>query len=197
MELKDLIKQYKIKTGYNNATTAKLLGVSKPTIGRWVSGEVNRLQEETANKFSELLGYDVNKVLNDNLSSFKKPILGMVKAGYDLFLEDNYLGESEVTYDEYNDGDFFLEVVGNSMIGDGIIDGSLIYVRKTKHVNSGKIAVVQVGDEVTVKKVIFKADTLILEASNPSVENRYFTKEEIINLPVNVIGEVLYSKTEY
>lgn len=197
MELKDLIKQYKIKTGYNNATIAKLLGVSKPTIGRWVSGEVNRLQEETANKFSELLGYDVNKVLNDNLSSFKKPILGMVKAGYDLFLEDNYLGESEVTYDEYNDGDFFLEVVGNSMIGDGIIDGSLIYVRKTKHVNSGKIAVVQVGDEVTVKKVIFKADTLILEASNPSVENRYFTKEEIINLPVNVIGEVLYSKTEY
>lgn len=197
MELKDLIKQYKIKTGYNNATIAKLLGVSKPTIGRWVSGEVNRLQEETANKFSELLGYDVNKVLNDNLSSFKKPILGMVKAGYDLFLEDNYLGESEVTYGEYNDGDFFLEVVGNSMIGDGIIDGSLIYVRKTKHVNSGKIAVVQVGDEVTVKKVIFKADTLILEASNPSVENRYFTKEEIINLPVNVIGEVLYSKTEY
>lgn len=197
MELKDLIKQYKIKTGYNNATIAKLLGVSKPTIGRWVSGEVNRLQEETANKFSELLGYDVNKVLNDNLSSFKKPILGMVKAGYDLFLEDNYLGESEVTYDEYNDGDFFLEVVGNSMIGDGIIDGSLIYVRKTKHVNSGKIAVVQVDDEVTVKKVIFKADTLILEASNPSVENRYFTKEEIINLPVNVIGEVLYSKTEY
>lgn len=197
MELKDLIKQYKIKTGYNNATIAKLLGVSKPTIGRWVSGEVNRLQEETANKFSELLGYDVNKVLNDNLSSFKKPILGMVKAGYDLFLEDNYLGESEVTYDEYNDGDFFLEVVGDSMIGDGIIDGSLIYVRKTKHVNSGKIAVVQVGDEVTVKKVIFKADTLILEASNPSVENRYFTKEEIINLPVNVIGEVLYSKTEY
>lgn len=197
MELKDIIKQLKEKTGYNNATIARLLGVSKPTVGRWVDGDVYHLKEETAGKLSELLGYDVTKVLNNDLVCFKKPILGMVKAGYDLFLDSNYLGESEVTYDEYNNGDFFLEVVGDSMIGDGIVDGSLIYVRKSSNIQSGKIAVVQVGDEVTVKRVIIKDDTLILEASNPSVKNRYFSKKEVMELPVKIIGSVLYSKTEF
>lgn len=197
MELKDIIKQLKKKTGYNNATIARILGVSKPTVGRWVDGEVTHLKEDTATRLSEMLGYDVSKILNNDLVSFKKPILGMVKAGYDLFLESNYLGESEVTYDEYNNGDFFLEVVGDSMIGDGIIDGSLIYVRKNNNVPSGKIAVVKVGDEVTVKRIIIKDETLILEASNPSVKNRYFSKAEVEELRIQIIGEVLYSKTEY
>ena len=52
-------------------------------------------------------------------------------------------------------------------------------------------------DEVTVKKIIKKPDMLILEATNPQVENRYFTKEEVEYLPVRIIGKVVYTKTYF
>jgi repressor LexA len=54
-----------------------------------------------------------------------------------------------------------------------------------------------VGDEVTVKKVIYKNNMMILEAANPEVENRYFTMNEIKELPVRVIGQVLSCKTYF
>ena len=197
MELKDLIRQYQERTGFNKATIAKEAGVSKATVGRWVSGEVTKLQSETAERLSRLLGFDVEAFLESSDVDLKRPILGITKAGYDLFLEENYQGEVDLTYEDYRKGDYFLRVSGDSMIGAGIVDGALIYVRKCEKIASGKIAVVQVGDEVTVKRVIYKDQTMILEAANPTVANRYLSKREIEDLPVRILGEVLYSRIDF
>ena len=197
MELKDIIIRLKADLGFNNTQIAKELGVTKTTVGRWISGEIKNIQDETAENLSELLGFDVKAAISGEIINFKKPILGFAKAGYDLFLDSNYLGEEELTYQDYIRGDFFLRVTGDSMIGEGIMNNSLVYVKKTNVVNSKDIAVIMVGNEITIKKVIFKTDTLILEAANPTVENRYFSKEEVETLPVKIIGKVLYSKTEF
>ena len=197
MELKDIIIRLKADLGFNNTQIAKELGVTKTTVGRWISGEIKNIQDETSENLSELLGFDVKAAISGEIINFKKPILGFAKAGYDLFLDSNYLGEEELTYQDYIRGDFFLRVTGDSMIGEGIMNNSLVYVKKTNIVNSKDIAVIMVGNEITIKKVIFKTDTLILEAANPTVENRYFSKEEIETLPVKIIGKVLYSKTEF
>ena len=197
MKLSQLIKAYQEKTGFNKATIAKTFGVSKATVGRWLSGDIERVQEETSERMSKILGVNVSKLLNEEIPVFKKPILGMAKAGYDLLLQDDWLGEEALTYADYSKGDFFLKVTGDSMIGEGIKDGALVYVKKTDNVPSGKIAVVQIGDEVTIKKIIYQKETMILEAANPSVANRYFTKREIKELPVKVIGQVIYAKVVF
>lgn len=64
----------------------------------------------------------------------KKPVLGMAKAGYDMFLENDYLGEESVSLEEYQRGDYFLKVEGDSMINAGIVDGSYIYVHQCETV---------------------------------------------------------------
>lgn len=197
MNLKELIYEYKFKYDLTNEDIANRLNVTKSTVGRWLSGEVQRLQDEQSTKLSELLGYDILPIINDQLPILKKPILGIAKAGYDLFLEENYLGEEDVTYEDFRKGDFFLKIVGNSMIGFGIIEGSLIYVQQTSQLNNGDIGVIQIADEVTVKKVIQKPNMLILEAGNPAVENRYFTMSEASNLAIKILGKVLYCKTLY
>ena len=69
--------------------------------------------------------------------------------------------------------------------------------KKCTHVESGTIAIVMIQEEATVKKVIWKDDFMILEAGNPLVENRYFTKKEIQELPVQIIGKVVFSKTYF
>ena len=195
MELKELIQDIKEKEGFSNEEIADRLGVNKTTVGRWLRGEVTRLQEDTTRRLQEWLGFDVDALLKGKAVLFKRPVVGFVKAGYDLFADQNYLGEEEVDYEDYRRGDFFLKVQGNSMIGSGIMDGSTVYVQKTEALQSGDIGVFLVGEEVTVKKVIYKPDMLILESSNPEVPNRYFSKEEINELPVRALGKVLYVKT--
>lgn len=196
MELKDIIKDYKYRHQLTNDEIAKRLGVTKSTVSRWISGDVKRIQEETLHSLNQLLGYNIEPIIKGNAVQLKRPILGTAKAGYDMFAQENYMGEEEVTEDDFYKGDYFLQIHGDSMIGSGIMDGDLALIKQCSTVRSGDIAVVLIGgDEVTVKKVIKKPDMLILEATNPTVESRYFSQSEVMQLPVQIIGKVIYSKT--
>ena len=152
---------------------------------------------DTAEILSQLLGYNITPILMGMDTTIRLPILGYAKAGYDLFAEENYLGEEETTLKERENGDYYLRITGNSMSGIGIMDGSLVLVRQCDSIASGKIAVVMIDQEVTVKRVIYKKGMMILEAANPDVESRYFTPQEIKELPVKIIGQVLSCRTSF
>lgn len=197
MTLQELLIQFKIRTGLNNEAIAKTLGISKSTVSRWVNGDTKNLKKETLSKLSELLGIDVVATMAENSFVHKKPILGLVKAGYDLFSDENLEGYLEVNEEDDRKGDYFLRVTGDSMELAKIHDQDLIYVKQCQEVNNGTIAVVMIGEEVTVKKVIKQKNVFILEAANPNVENRYFTPQEVQELPVKIIGKVIYSRTDF
>ena len=194
MDIKQLVKDYKNKYQLTNKEVAEQFGVTHTTVGRWLNGTVKTVQQDTIDKMSSVLKCDVDALLNGTAVTLKKPILGVAKAGYDLLLEDNYLGEENITLEEYESGDFFLQVSGNSMIGSGIKDGGLVYVKKCDTVYNGEIAVISVGDEVTIKEFRKDSQGITLIASNPEVDDRYFTCEEVEEMPVRIVGKVLYAK---
>ena len=194
MLLKDLLAEFKRSTHCSNEMIAKFCGVSKSTVSRWCSGEIRRIQDDTIEILSELMQMDILSLLKLHRA---KPIVGVVKAGYDLYAQQNILGYEEVSAAEDALGDFFLQVQGDSMIYAHIYDGDMLYIKKCTHVESGTIAIVMIQEEATVKKVIWKDDFMILEAGNPLVENRYFTKKEIQELRVQIIGKVVFSKTYF
>ena len=194
MNFKDYLKKYKEKMGVSNEYIAKQLGVNRSTVTRWLKGDTKVTNPEVIEKLSFILGADVESLIN-NEERFEKPVLGEVKAGYDLLIDENFEGYEQVTQDDYYRGDFFLRVVGDSMSGAHVHDGDLLYVKKCQDVPSGTIAVVLIGrSEVTVKKVIKKEGLLILQPANPSVDARYYSKEEVESLPVEIIGKALYSR---
>ena len=197
MELKDLIQEYKERTGVNDSEIARRVGVTRSTASRWSGGQIRHVSSDVMERLSEMMGYNIEPLLKGMEISIKIPVLGFVKGGYDLFAEENYLGEEDASLDERKSGDYFLKVTGDSMKGDGIMDGSLVLVKQTNTVENGKIAVVMVGDEVTVKRVYVKDKVMILEASNPEVENRYFSGTEVRTLPVRVIGRVVLCRTYF
>lgn len=198
MELKDIIKDYKYRHQLTNDEIAAQLGVTKSTVSRWISGDVKRIQEETLSRLNALLGYNIDPIIKGKSVHLKRPILGYAKAGYDMYAQENYMGDEEVTEEDFYKGDYFLQIQGDSMIGSGIMDGDLALIKQCSTVSSGEIAVVMIGDdEVTVKKVIKKPDMLILEATNPLTENRYFSQQEIQQLPIRIIGKVVYTKTYF
>lgn len=195
MDLKYIIRGYKEKNNLSNIEIAERFQVTHITVGRWLRGEVKTIQEETAQKISSVLGYDVQALLQGNALNLRRPILGQAKAGYDLFYDENYIGEEHVSLDEYNHGDYFLNVVGDSMINAGIKSGGLVYVKNCNEVRNGEIAIIAIGtEEVTIKTFYKEKDHVVLKASNPVIGDRVFSLQEVHELPIRVIGKVLFSK---
>lgn len=196
MNFKEYLKKYKEKMGVSNEYIASQLGVNRSTVTRWLKGDTKVTNPEVIEKLSFILGVDVESLINSE-ERYEKPVLGEVKAGYDLLIDENFEGYEQVTQDDYYRGDFFLRVVGDSMSGAHIHDGDLLYVKKCNDVPSGTIAVVLINRcEVTVKKVIKKEGLLIPEPANPSVDVRYYSQEEVESLPVEIIGKALYSRSD-
>lgn len=197
MELKEIIKEYKNRYHMNNKELAEQFGVSHNTVCRWLRGEIKSLQDDTAQKMSSIMGFDVQSFLQGTVVDLKKPVLGMVKAGYDMFLDQDYLGEEIVSSEEYKAGDFFLKVKGDSMKDSGIIEGSLVYVKATNVVRNGDIAVVCVDDEVTIKFYEKRKDEIALIPSNLSYETKVFSPKEASKHNIKIIGKVLFCKTMF
>lgn len=196
MNFKEYLKKYKEKMGVSNEYIASQLGVNRSTVTRWLKGDTKVTNPEVIEKLSFILGVNVESLINSE-ERYEKPVLGEVKAGYDLLIDENFEGYEQVTQDDYYRGDFFLRVVGDSMSGAHIHDGDLLYVKKCNDVPSGTIAVVLINRcEVTVKKVVKKEGLLILEPANPSVDIRYYSQEEVESLPVEIIGKALYSRSD-
>ena len=196
MNFKEYLKKYKEKMGVSNEYIASQLGVNRSTVTRWLKSDTKVTNPEVIEKLSFILGVDVESLINSE-ERYEKPVLGEVKAGYDLLIDENFEGYEQVTQDDYYRGDFFLRVVGDSMSGAHIHDGDLLYVKKCNDVPSGTIAVVLINRcEVTVKKVVKKEGLLILEPANPSVDIRYYSQEEVESLPVEIIGKALYSRSD-
>ena len=195
MILKELLVQYEIQNNLSNAEVAEEVGVSLSTYYRWISGESTKLKKTTIQKLSKVLDCDIEEVIEE--TNRIKPILGNVKAGYDLWAEQDIEGYIELGQADAQKGDYFLRVVGDSMEGAHIYDGDLVYVQSCSTVESGRIAVVMIGDEATIKKVYFKNELMILEAANPKYESKFFTMQEVEEIPVKVIGLVRFVRTDF
>lgn len=195
MQLKELLIQYEIQNDLSHLDVANKVGVSLSTYYRWINGESTKLKRNTIERLSNVLECDIDSIIEE--TNRIKPILGNVKAGYDLIAQQDIEGYVELGKADAQKGDYFLRVKGDSMEGSHIYDGDLLYVQICSEVPSGSIAVVLVGDEATVKKVKYKNDLMILEASNPKYEARYFTAKEVETIPVRIIGIVRFVRTDF
>jgi len=99
------------------------------------------------------------------------PLVGMVAAGSPI--EAVEVPESVAVPPEFagRGESFVLRVKGDSMVGDGILNGDLIVVESRKRVENGALAVVLIGGErATVKRFYHEGDMVRLKPSNPEME---------------------------
>ena len=96
MILKELLIQYELQNNLSHAEMADMLNVSLSTYYRWLSGESTRLKKTTIQKLSDVLECDVEEVIEE--THRLKPILGNVKAGYDLYFYKNEKGTLEMDF---------------------------------------------------------------------------------------------------
>lgn len=119
------------------------------------------------------------------------PVLGTIRAGYPMLVQENIEGYETVDSNETRGGQYFyLRVKGDSMIGSRIHDNDLVYVRKQEEVENGEIAVVLVnGDEATLKRVYYQNGSVILQPDNPKYAPTVIKKGD-----VKIVGKVQHVK---
>ena len=88
MTLKEMVHQYKIKTGCSDSELARRCNVSRSTVARWSSGEIKKVNDDTAEILSHLLGYNITPILMGMDTTIRLPILGYAKAGLSIKKEN-------------------------------------------------------------------------------------------------------------
>ena len=79
-----------------------------------------------------------------------------------------------------------------------ISNGDVVIVRKQPDVDSGQIAIVCVnGDHATCKKVMKQPGGILLQPLNPSYEATYYSADEIVNLPITILGRVVELRAKF
>ncbi|MCH7920004.1 MAG: repressor LexA [Planctomycetes bacterium] len=95
------------------------------------------------------------------------PIVGRVAAGQPILAEENIEGYLDVqAVFGRAEGTFFLRVVGDSMIDEGIMEGDLVLVKPATEIENGRISVVLLDDEATVKRVYRQKYRIALKPAN-------------------------------
>jgi SOS regulatory protein LexA len=101
--------------------------------------------------------------------SFAIPLVGSVQAGFPSPEEEALC--DILSMDEYlitrPDSSFLLQVHGDSMIGEGIMEGDLVIVEKGHEPKSGNVVIAEVDGEWTMKYFRKQGKQITLEAANP------------------------------
>lgn len=106
--------------------------------------------------------------------SLSVPVLGRIAAGTPIEAieqSDEHVRIDPSLLGRAQGADVFaLRVEGESMIGDGILDGDLIFVRRQADARRGEMVAVWVDGSATVKRYYRDGDTIRLEPSNPAMD---------------------------
>ena len=131
------------------------------------------------------------RYLDDKRRTEGLPVVGRVAAGEPILAQENI--------DEYANlkellglpaDAFLLKVSGESMIDEGIMDGGYVAVRPSKTIENGKIAVVLLDDETTVKRIYIRQDRIALQPANKAAgyKTKYVKRG---SKRVQIVGRVI------
>lgn len=198
-----ILKERRKDLGLTLRQIAEYMDVKESTVQRWESGNIKSIRYDKISKLANLLNVEPSSLMGWGTSSeekkypknilpapslYKVPRLGRIACGAPILAE----GHIEC-YDDVPDDircDFTLLCRGDSMIGVGIEDGDIVYIREQPEVENGEIAAIMVGDdEATIKRFKKIGDTILLMPENSKYEPFVFSGEEINNL--RIIGKVV------
>lgn len=181
---------------------AKALGVNQSTVSGWENG-TREADYETLRRLADYLGVTVDALLGRSEAHPKRkgrriPVLGDVAAGIPIEAIEDILDYEDIDEDLARTGEFFaLRIKGHSM-EPRMMEGDVVIVRQQETAENGDTVVVSVnGDLATVKKIKIGPAGITLMPTNPTYDPLFYTKEEVEQLPVRIIGKVVELRAKF
>lgn len=195
-DFKDMLKYFRSREGLSQSDLAKKLGVSTSTISMYEVGK-REPDFETEEKIADFFNTDLNILRGRDTERICSPgavvipVLGRVAAGIPLTAAEYIIDTEEIPQAMAADGEYFgLQVKGDSM-EPRIKNGDVVIVRKQSDADDGDLVIALVnGDDAVVKRLKKYKDGIALISNNPIYEPMFFSKSEIEEKPVEIIGKV-------
>lgn len=203
--VKDIIKSKRLELGMTMKELAEKVGVSEGTISRWESGEIANMRRNVIVSLAKALNITPAVLMGwsepDPIEArgVRIPVLGRVVAGIPIEAITDIIDYEEIPAQMAKSGTYFaLQVKGRSM-EPTLHEGDVVIVRQQPEVENGEIAIVLVnGNDATVKEVKEGPDGLTLIGHNVGVYSPHFyTKEQIQDLPIRIIGKVVELRRKF
>ena len=178
------------------------LGFCASTVGDWKSGKSKSYTKHLP-KIAAYFGVTVDSLLSPKHQSAniypadnrqRIPVLGTIRAGVPITAEQHLLGYDYADVTD-PDGYFYLRVRGDSMIGAGITDGSLVLVRRQDYAEDGQIvACIIDGESATLKRYRIRNDTILLIPENPSYKPFILSEKDFATGDAAILGVAIEVK---
>ena len=109
------------------------------------------------------------------------PLLGRIAAGTPIEALSDPTNHLEIPASMVGSGEHFaLEIIGDSMVDAGILDGDTVVIQRAETARHGEIVVALINQqEATLKTLLKEPGRVGLEAANPRYETRYFSTGEV------------------
>ena len=177
LKILQLIRDWRVRRGYSPTMQelADEIGVSKVTVFEHVEALIKKgaliREPNKARSLSIADGISVP----DEARPMRFPLVGRIAAGYPIEKVENR-DEIDLTdlFDTTHEGEnstFALQVEGDSMRDEGILDGDFVLVERTQVAHNGDRVVALLPDGQTTLKTFFKeSDHIRLQPANPEFE---------------------------
>jgi repressor LexA len=196
-EIFDFIGKYAAKTGYPPTVReiGKAVGLhSSSTVHAHLANleKIGLLRRDPSKpRAIELLTGAANKAKGVIRPQSGLPLVGQVAAGEPILAEENideYLEIPDVIGGE--DGDYILQIRGESMKNAGILEADYVVVRPSDDADDGEIVVALIGEEATVKRIYREKDHVRLQPENDAMEPILSTEARVLGKVVGVFRKV-------
>jgi repressor LexA len=173
-EIFDFIKRYTVDKGYPPTVRdiGQAIGLTSSSTVHAHLSNLERLgmlrRDPTKPRAMEVLVDKAKRAI----APAGLPLVGRVAAGSPILAEENIEDYVEVSPLAGGDnGDFLLEVRGDSMKDAGILNGDMVVVRRQETAEDGEIVVAVVAEsEATVKRYFREKDHIRLQPENKDFE---------------------------
>lgn len=201
MTLGEKIKLLRKSNKITQEALAKEINVDRSSIGKYETGTTPSMDIliKIASYFNVTTDYLLGNTNTDVFSikgieairTKKLPILGNIACGEPIYAEEEFTGY--ISVDEELQADFCLYAKGDSMIGAGIKDGSIVFVKKQNSIENGKISVVLIDNEATLKRVYIDEENkrLILNPCNDKYAPIIIEEKQLESGEVRILGKAV------
>ena len=188
--LSDHMQQHDVPPSFDEMRDALGLA-SKSGVHRLVSGlqergYIRRLANraraiEILKPVTAAAGGVVTRAVETASNLVSLPLLGRIAAGTPIEALSDPTNHLEIPASMVGSGEHFaLEIVGDSMVGAGILDGDTVVIQRAETARHGEIVVALINQqEATLKTLLKEPGRVGLEAANPRYETRYFSTGEV------------------
>jgi repressor LexA len=188
--LSDHMQQHDVPPSFDEMRDALGLA-SKSGVHRLVSGleergYIRRLANraraiEILKPVTAVAGGVVTRAVETASNLVSLPLLGRIAAGTPIEALSDPTNHLEIPASMVGSGEHFaLEIIGDSMVGAGILDGDTVVIQRAETARHGEIVVALINQqEATLKTLLKEPGRVGLEAANPRYETRYFSTGEV------------------